>query len=52
MKLKKLQTAVLIDRNHRSFPVSADFVGYSLATTLKEHVEVSFDKSDFGVYLH
>jgi len=50
-KVKKLQTAILVDRNHHIFPVSPDYVGYSLATTLKEHIKVSFKKTDFGVYL-
>lgn len=34
----KLDVAVLADRNHRRYPVYADYVGISLATTLKEHV--------------
>lgn len=38
--MKKITTVVLIDRNHRTFPIAADFVGMSLATTLLEHVEV------------
>lgn len=33
-----IQTAVLIDRGHRTLPVSADFVGIELATTLQQHV--------------
>lgn len=48
----KLKTAVIVDRNHKTFPVSADFVGYTLATTLKEHIEVNFSDKEFGVYLH
>jgi pyrimidine operon attenuation protein / uracil phosphoribosyltransferase len=47
----KIQTAVIVDRRHKVFPISADYVGYSLSTTLKEHIEVSFEKSRFGVYL-
>jgi pyrimidine operon attenuation protein / uracil phosphoribosyltransferase len=47
----KIQTAVIVDRRHKVFPVSADYVGYSLSTTLKEHIEVNFEKSKFGVYL-
>jgi len=49
---KKLQTAVIVKRNHKVFPVSTDYVGYTMATTLKEHVEVKFEAKDFGVYLH
>jgi len=39
-----IRTAFLAKREHRSFPVKADFVGISLATTLKEHV--FFDNSN------
>jgi len=37
---KRVATAVLIDRIHRSFPVRADFCGLTLSTNLKEHIEV------------
>lgn len=37
---RKIQTAVLVDRRHKSFPLSVDFVGYSLATTIKDMVMV------------
>lgn len=37
---KKLETAVLVDRQHKSFPVKVDYVGLSLATTLKENIDV------------
>lgn len=42
---KFIQTAVLIDRGHRSMPVSADFIGLELATTLHQHVSVEIDAS-------
>lgn len=38
--LKKIMIAVLVDRKHKSFPVSPDIVGHSIATTLQEHIEV------------
>ena len=38
---KKVQIAVLVDRKHKRFPVSADFVGMSLSTTLQEHILVN-----------
>jgi pyrimidine operon attenuation protein/uracil phosphoribosyltransferase len=47
--LKKFKTAVLINRNHKRYPVKADFKGLSLSTSLQEHVEVDFDKNE--VYL-
>lgn len=49
--IKRLTTAVLVDRSHKRFPVNADYVGISLATTLKEHIEVSFDEGNFQAYL-
>ena len=52
IEIKKLQTAVIIDRNYKLFPVSADYVGYALSTTLKEHIKVVLDdEKEFGVYL-
>lgn len=37
---KKIMIAVLVDRKHKSFPVSPDIIGLSIATTLQEHIEV------------
>ena len=44
--LKKFKTAVLVDRNHKKYPVKADFKGISLSTSLLEHVQVEFDQDD------
>jgi pyrimidine operon attenuation protein/uracil phosphoribosyltransferase len=49
--LKKFKTAVLVDRNHKKFPVKADFKGISLSTSLKEHVQVVFEDSGDFAYL-
>jgi pyrimidine operon attenuation protein/uracil phosphoribosyltransferase len=43
--LKKFKTAVLVDRNHKKYPVKADFKGISLSTSLLEHVQVIFDEN-------
>ncbi len=51
VRIKKLQIVVLIDRSHRKFPVSADYVGYSLATTLQDHINVVLEEGNFGAYL-
>jgi len=50
--VKRLITVVLVDRDHHSYPVKADFVGISLATTMQEHilVELQGGKND-AVYL-
>lgn len=39
--LKKMRTAVLIDRSHPQFPIVSDYYGLKLSTILKEHVEVN-----------
>jgi pyrimidine operon attenuation protein / uracil phosphoribosyltransferase len=53
ISLKRLQVAVLVDRNHPQYPIAADYVGYSLSTTLNEHVRVvlSAEEEEMGVYL-
>ena len=45
---KKVQAVVLVDRQHKLFPVSPDFVGLSLSTTLQEHIIVEFDSKGAG----
>jgi len=30
----------LVDRTHKAFPIRVDYVGLSLATTLKENISV------------
>lgn len=35
-----VKTAVLVDRDHKTFPVAADFYGLRLATSLEDHVWV------------
>lgn len=47
--LKKMRTAVLIDRSHHRFPVFSDFYGLKLSTTLREHVTVSLVGDDESV---
>jgi pyrimidine operon attenuation protein/uracil phosphoribosyltransferase len=49
---KKVRVAVLVDRKHKAFPVSVDYVGLSLATTMHEHINVIIEESEKeGVYL-
>lgn len=44
--LKRFKTAVLINRNHKKFPVKADFKGISLSTSMHEHVSVVFEANN------
>ena len=43
--LKLLKTAVLVDRNHKKFPIKADFKGISLSTSLHETVRIEFGET-------
>lgn len=47
----KLQVAVLVDRKHKSFPIEVDYVGLSLATTMKENIVVKLTGDD-GMEVH
>jgi pyrimidine operon attenuation protein/uracil phosphoribosyltransferase len=49
--LNKFKTAVLIDRNHKKYPIKADFKGISLSTSLLEHVQVVFNKNQDCAFL-
>ncbi|MEZ7495138.1 phosphoribosyltransferase family protein [Leeuwenhoekiella aequorea] len=40
--LKQFKTAVLVNRNHKKYPVKADYKGISLSTSLQERVKVRF----------
>jgi len=49
---KKIQTLVLVERSHKTFPVQPDYVGQSVATTLQEHIFVEVEgDSVTGAYL-
>ncbi|GJM32675.1 MAG: bifunctional pyr operon transcriptional regulator/uracil phosphoribosyltransferase PyrR [Saprospiraceae bacterium] len=49
---KKVEVAVLIDRTHKSFPIKVDYMGLSLATTLKENIDVKIrDTDEYAVFL-
>lgn len=49
--LSKFKTAVLVDRNHKKYPVKADFKGISLSTSLQEHIQVVFEEDNSYAYL-
>ncbi|RAU83777.1 phosphoribosyltransferase family protein [Pontibacter arcticus] len=48
---KKIEVATLVDRHHPQFPVAATYTGYSLATTLHEHVVVVLKENEIAAYL-
>lgn len=49
--VKQFKTAVLVNRNHKKFPVKADFKGISLSTSLNEHVEVILSGKVYEAFL-
>lgn len=49
---KKIQILTLVERTHKLFPVTSDYVGVSLATTLQEHIFVEVENGKVtGAYL-
>lgn len=51
VKIKKLETAVLVNRSHTQFPISCKYTGYELSTAINEHVQVLLTDTDKAVYL-
>lgn len=49
---KRIETAVLVDRKHKSFPVKIDYVGLSLATTVQENIEVNLKGRSWSASLN
>lgn len=49
--MRKIRTVLLVDRDHKRYPVEADFVGITLSTTLQEHIRVDFTPGQEAVYL-
>lgn len=43
---KNFNSVVLIDRNHKKFPIKVDFKGISLSTFISDHVEVVFEDNN------
>ena len=51
-QIKQLKTVVLVDRNHKKFPIKVDFKGTSLSTAIQNHVEVRFEEDKIEAFLH
>tara|TARA_X000000368_G_scaffold399246_1_gene370036 strand:+ start:272 stop:769 length:498 start_codon:yes stop_codon:yes gene_type:complete len=50
-KIKSLKTAVLVDRNHKKYPIKADFKGLSLSTSIQSKVEVVIGEKKIEAFL-
>ncbi|MFY0593613.1 phosphoribosyltransferase family protein [Roseivirga sp.] len=51
MNVAKIQTAVLVNRSHKRFPIAVDYKGFELGTTIQEHIDVQLD-SEYSAYLY
>ena len=51
VELAQFKTAVLVNRNHKKFPVKADFKGISLSTSIQSQVIVEFKGSKIQAIL-
>jgi pyrimidine operon attenuation protein/uracil phosphoribosyltransferase len=43
---KSIHTLVLVDRTHKKFPIQADYVGFSLASTLQEYIDLDVEEGE------
>jgi len=50
-ELLQFKTAVLVNRNHKKFPVKADFKGISLSTSMQSQIMVEFKGSKIEALL-
>ena len=50
-EIKGLKTAVLVDRNHKKYPIKVDFKGLSLSTSIQSKVEVVIDEKKIEAFL-
>jgi len=49
--LKRFKTVVLVNRNHKKYPIKADFKGISLSTSMQEHIYVEFEGKSAQAFL-
>lgn len=49
--VKQIKTAVMVNRNHKKYPIKADFKGLSLSTSVNEHISVILKGKESGIYL-
>lgn len=41
-----IKTLVLVDRTHKKFPIQPDYVGFSLASTLQEYIDLDVENGE------
>ena len=45
-RVRCIKTAILVNRTHRRYPISADFVGMDITTTLQDNIRVELGKTE------
>ena len=50
-KFESIKTLVLIDRNHKKYPIKVDFKGVSLSTNIDDKVKLLDEKKDLKAIL-
>lgn len=51
MSVSKIQTAVLVNRSHKRFPIAVDYKGFELGTTIEEHIDVQLG-DEYSAFLY
>ena len=51
IEVESIKTAILVNRSHKKFPISADFKGINLSSSLQNHVDVVFTKDKIEAFL-
>ena len=46
VELNSFKTVVLIDRNHKKYPIKVDYKGISVSTSIADHIELIFEKNN------
>lgn len=52
MPVRNIQTAVLVNRTHKRFPIAVDYKGFELGTTIEEHIHVKLTDEECAAYLY
>lgn len=42
--IKRMSTAVLVDRNNKKYPIGTHYIGLALSTTMQNHISIEYDK--------
>jgi pyrimidine operon attenuation protein/uracil phosphoribosyltransferase len=43
---RSIQTLALVDRTHKKFPIQPDYVGFALASTLQEYIDLDVEDGE------